>query len=131
MTPEERQAHQAERDKEIKALCQWRDDRAQKLGRERRADVEAEWRKLRETNPRAGGAGVDALLGVETPEEPLRALPADLAQPKPAAAAPHAPAQGPAFKEATRADTDFIERLCGKGSDKPSGRPGGSSGWLS
>jgi hypothetical protein len=32
--------------------------------------VLAEWRRLRETNPRAGGVGVDRMLGVETPAEP-------------------------------------------------------------
>jgi hypothetical protein len=71
MTPEERAAHNAKRDKEMKEWQDWK-------GTDHNPDAEsikAEWRRLRETNPRAGGVGVDHLLGVETPRDLLWRIP--------------------------------------------------------
>jgi hypothetical protein len=35
------------------------------------SSVKAEWQQLRLTNPRAGGVGVDHMLGVPTPPAPV------------------------------------------------------------
>jgi hypothetical protein len=118
----------SDRERHNKELAAWKD---KQTGADGNADtIKAEWLRLRETNPRAGGAGVDRLLGVETPVEPLVALPADqeptpkpIAVQKPLTAAEWAKAES----ERVQAETaefqsrDFLTQLTGVGYTQSSG----------
>jgi hypothetical protein len=127
MTPEERAAYDAKRSKEIE---EWRD--WQGIGRNADTDeVKAIWRKLREVNPRAGGVGVDHLLGVETPPEPAVQRPVDQEPaPKPVAAPKVLTPAEWARQESERVQqeaeqfqrSDFLTQVCGIGYTTPSGK---------
>jgi hypothetical protein len=141
MSPEEYAAHKAERDKEYREWAEWKDRqrRAKCIAEGRNPDadeVKDSWRKLRETNPRAGGSGVDRILGEETPPELTVQKPVEPAGasnlPRPVSIAEVARhAQEQAFAEANREEPDFINRICGPGSTKPSGSTrGGKLGFM-
>ena len=124
MSPEEYAAYTAEFDAELAELDEWRKHNASKV---QGHSIENEWRALREQNPRAGGVGVDHLLGVPTPDEPTVQHPIE-AKPEPKAERVLTPAEA-AKAESERVQieaaefqrTDFLSRLCGDGSLKPSG----------
>jgi len=140
MPPEEYRAWKEEHQREHDEWWVWKQEqyRQKRIAEGKDPDgdeIKDTYRKMRETNPRAGGAFADKLLGVETPLEEKLAEPeieperVSTNLPRPVSIAEVARA---AQEQATRRefDPDFIDRICGEGSDKPSGRSGSKFGFM-